>query len=642
MGEHQVTSSKDGDELRAFSRALLEDVRALERLIAEGRIESGVRRIGAEQEMFLVDESWGPSPRSREVLAALDHPLFTPELALFNLEANASPQRLHGSCLSKMEAQVFGLVQRAREAARSCDSRVLLVGILPTLHQSDLTLDAMYPNPRYAILNKVMSDLRGGEFHTLIKGLDELQVTHDNVMMEACNTSFQLHFQVGAEEFPKLYNLAQVVTAPVLAAACNSPVLLQNRLWHESRVALFQQSLDARTKTQQQRGTRQRVTFGERWVESSVLEIFREDIARFRVLLSSDLGESSLDMLERGETPALKALCLHNGTVYRWNRPCYGVVDGQAHLRIENRVLPAGPTVQDEMANAAFYFGLMIALGEEYDDVTRVMSFDDAKANFMAAARYGLNAQFRWIDGRATTAHNLILEHLIPLARAGLKMKEIDPEDTERYLGLLEERVRSGQTGAQWVFDSLAGMDEQGTSEERYRALTAAMAERQASGRPGHEWPLAELSEVVDWRHSFRTVGQVMTRDVFTLHPEDVIDLAASLMEWEHIRRVPVEDDKGRLVGLLSQRGLLRLLAEGRRSDKPVAVRELMRKDPVSVAPELSTLEAMETMRRHKVGCLPVVEQGRLVGIVTEHDFIGVAARLLEEHLRATEQNPAR
>ena len=632
-------------ELRAFMQALLADLQALEQMIDGGLIESGIRRIGAEQEMFLVDQDWQAARVGAQVLERLkDHPgSFTPELARFNLEANASPQVLQGDCLSKMEAELASMVAAARTATEQEGCRLLLCGILPTLHQSDLDMGAMVENPRFHLLNDVMSEMRDGKFPAYIKGLDELRVVHDNVMMEACNTSFQLHFQVGAGEFAELYNLAQAVTAPVLAAAVNSPVLLQHRLWHETRVALFQQSLDARTESQEKRGSRQRVTFGESWVKSSELEILREDVARFRVLLSTDLEESSLDVLARGEIPKLQALCLHNGTVYRWNRPCYGIMNGKPHLRIENRVLPAGPTVHDEIAGAAFYFGLMVACGQEFGDITKVMEFDDAKQNFVAAARYGLDAQFRWLGGRVVSARNLILEELLPMARTGLQMKNIDSTDIDRYLGLMQERVESGQTGAQWALSSLGQMGDKGTPDERHRALTIAMHARQRTGVPGHLWPLASLRRDADWRKSFRTVGQIMTRDVFTLHPDDVIDLAASLMDWEHLHSVPVEDQTGRLVGLLSQRSLLRLLARGygKEDRAPVAVSEVMKANPVTASPEESTLDAMARMREHKIGCLPVVEDGRLVGILTEHDFIDAAARLLEASLREDSERRA-
>src|SRR5207244_8022521 len=253
---------------------------------------------------------------------------------------------------------------------------------------------------------------------------------------------FQIHYQVAPDEFARLYNLAQVVTGPLLAAGVTSPVLLRHRLWQETRVALFQQSLDIRPEHKVQRGMRQRVSFGDEWVKDSILEIYRDDIARFRSLITAASDESPMEMLDRGQIPPLKSLRLHNGTVYRWNRPCYGVNDGKAHLRIECRVLPAGPSVRDEVANAAFFFGMMVALADEYGDVRKKMSFDDAKANFVAAARYGLHARLRWVDKKSWGVDELILDHLLPLARQGLKSRNVAAHDIDTYLGVLEARVK--------------------------------------------------------------------------------------------------------------------------------------------------------------------------------------------------------
>jgi CBS domain-containing protein len=505
------------------------------------------------------------------------------------------------------------------------------VGILPTLAQTDLGLDAMAPLPRYRELNDLLTTLAGGSFRTLIKGLDELQVSHDNVLLEACATSFQAHFQVGPEEFPRLYNLAQVVSAPVLAGAGNAPILLGHRLWHETRIALFEQSLDTRSEAHKARGIRQRVSFGDRWVRASVLEIFREDVAHFRILLTADVHESSLEVLARGEIPQLHALCLHNGTVYRWTRPCYGLVDGRPHLRIELRSLPAGPTVLDQVANAAFYFGLMVSLADDPGDVTTVMSFDDAKENFLAGARYGLKAQFRWFDGETISARSLILERLLPLAHAGLESAGIPAADRDRYLSVVEARVRSGQTGAQWALDSLSALEGLKSRDAQCRALTQAMLTRQRAGRPVHEWTLATEAELTDWREHCRTVGQIMTTDLFTVHPEDLVDVAASLMEWEHIRHVPVEDSDGKLVGFLTHRMLFRYLAHRQAGGgEPAAVREIMHPDPVTTTPETSCLEALQLLRDRRVSGLPVVRGDRLVGIITERDFLSITVRLLE------------
>jgi CBS domain-containing protein/gamma-glutamyl:cysteine ligase YbdK (ATP-grasp superfamily) len=636
MSKIDITAPPDDAQRRNFVRALLEDVHALERMLEDGWIEEGVRRIGAEQEMFLVDRSFDPANKALAILDRLQSGSYTTELAQFNLEANLSPLEFTGDCFAGMHAELDRLVDAARAAAEQERTKIVLCGILPTLGKEHLGLDSMTPIPRYLQLNRIMVEQRGGRFQTLIKGTDELQTTHENVMLEACNTSFQLHYQVGAKEFARLYNLAQVITAPVLAAAVNSPVLLRHRLWHETRVALFQQSLDTRSEHQASRGTRQRVSFGDRWVKGSILEVYRDDIARFRSLITTGSSESPLEMMERGEVPPLKALRLHNGTVYRWNRPCYGVHEGKAHLRIESRAFPAGPSTVDEIANAAFFYGLMSALDAEYGDVTKRMPFDDAKANFIAAARYGLQARFRWVDGKAYGADELILRTLLPLAKKGLAARKVDAKDAERYLGILQERVQSGRTGSQWVLDSLAQMGERGKIAERFRALTQAMARHQAEHAPVHTWELASLRDGTAERDSFRTVGQVMTTDLFTVQAEDIVDLAASMMEWEHLRHVPVEDKEGRLVGLVSHRALMRMLSRGQNTDdNPVAVREVMEIDPVTVTPETSTLDAIATMRKNKIGCLPVVSEGKLVGIITEHDFFEIAGALLERWLKS-------
>ncbi len=634
MGEQDVKETTDDISQRVFVKALLDDVNALEDMLESDKFETGVRRIGAEQEMFLVDRTMGPAPVATDILARTDDPRLTTELARFNLEANTTPYVFGGDCLRKLEAELVDVVAKARAVANECGAHVLLVGILPTLRKADLGLDNMTPNPRYFALNRAMSKLRGGDFHVLIKGLDELETTHDNVMLESCNTSFQVHFQVAPQEFARLYNVAQAVTAPVLAAAVNSPVLLGRRLWAETRVALFQRSVDARSSAHQARGLRPRVSFGDSWVKESVLEIFREDIALFRVVLGQQEYQSSRADLLAGRVPKLQALRLHNGTVYRWNRACYGWAESGAHLRIENRVLPAGPTILDEVANAAFYYGLMSGVTSEYEDITKVMEFDDAKNNFFAAARHGLGAQFRWVGGETFTASGLILERLLPLARAGLRRSQIDEEDISRSLDIIEARVRSQQTGSTWALRSLAQMAPHTSLDQRHRRITKAMLEHQLDGtEPVHTWEPCQIGRDDAWRDAYRTVGQIMSTQLLTVRPEDLVDLAASMMDWEKIRHVPVEDDEGRLVGIVSHRAILRLVARGQGNTDQVVVKDIMRRDPVSVTPRTPTIEAMKLMRDKAVGSLPVVEGDKLVGIVTEHDLIDVSAKLLERFL---------
>ena len=494
----------------------------------------------------------------------------------------------------------------------------------------------MSPQPRYRALSAAITKLRG-ETHSLrIRGIDELMVKVKTIMLEACNTSFQVHLQVPPDQFPRYYNIAQLATAPVLAAAVNSPLLLSQRLWQETRIALFQLSVDTRRPSAYPRSSRPRVGFGDRWVRDSVLDIFREDVTRFRALMNVESTEDPLEVLSRNRLPKLKALSMFNGTVYRWNRPCYGVHAGRAHLRIEHRVLPSGPSVLDEVANAAFFCGLVTGLAQEHQDVTARIAFAEVKSNFQSAARSGLNAQLAWLDGESMPAPELIRRRLLPVAREGLRHRGIRDEDIKRYLGIVEKRAATGRTGADWLLRSYSGMGGDRRRGETLVALTAATYQRQTRGRPVHSWTLAEPDEGGDWRAHYKRIEQYMTTEVFTVQPEDPIDLAASIMDWERVRHIPVEDERNRLVGLVSYRSVLNFfIRQGGIQLKKEPVRLIMKPHPITVTPETLTVEAIALMRRERIGCLPVVQEDRLVGIVTDRDFMEISGHLLERQLRA-------
>ncbi|MDI1243691.1 MAG: hypothetical protein PSX80_17410, partial [bacterium] len=540
MGDKAVTSEYDEGQMRSFTRAVLDDLQALEQMLANGQIEEDVRRIGAEQELFLVDSSLHPSPIVKEVIEQAGDGRLTTEIGRFNLEANLTPRTFSGSCLREMEIELDEVLGIVRTAAQKFDSSVVLAGILPTIQPSDITEANLTPNPRYHEINRVVTMLHGKDRHMSIKGIDVLQLTLQDTFIEFCNTSFQVHLQVGAVEFCKYYNWAQAISGPVLAPAVNSPLLFNHRLWHETRLALFQHATDTRSSIQKERNQTPRVNFGDRWAGESILEILHEDAVRFRILLTQEITEDSLEMVANGGVPQLRSWRLHNGTIWRWNRACYGLVDGRAGLRIEARYLPSGPSVADEMANAAFFLGLMTSLPEEFGDVTKLMSFDSAKTNFFNAARYGLDSQIIWIDGKSRRASRLILEELLPRARRGLEMAGIDGADNERLLGILEKRTRSEKTGAKWAMDSLERMDKRAKANVRMRSLTAAMKANQEASLPLHEWQLAEVPKQPDWIDNYKTVEQFMSTDLFTVRPEDLVDLAASLMHWKHVRHVPV------------------------------------------------------------------------------------------------------
>jgi len=634
MGDKAVTSEYGEAQMRTFTRAVLNDLQALEAMLENGQIENDVRRIGAEQEMFLVDSSLHPAPIVTEVMDEAKDGRLTTEIGRFNLEANLTPRDFSGSCLRDMETELDDVLGVVRKAAGKFDSGVVLAGILPTIHLSDLTEANLTPNPRYHEINRVVTKLHGENRHINIKGLDELQLTLQDTFIEFSNTSFQVHLQVGASEFSKYYNWAQAISGPVLAPAVNSPLLLNHRLWHETRLALFQHATDTRSDVHKERNQTPRVNFGDRWLGDSILGVLREDAVRFRVLLTQAAKEDSLETLERGGIPQLSAWRLHNGTIWRWNRACYGIVNGCAGLRIEARFLPSGPSVADEMANAAFFLGLMTALPEEFGDVTRRMSFDSAKTNFYNAARYGLNSQMVWIDGKSRRAGRLILEELLPRARKGLELAGIDSADNDRLLGILENRICAEKTGSQWMIDSLENMDYRAKQNVRMRSLTAAMKANQEASMPLHTWKLAEIPKQSEWIDNYKTVEQFMSTDLFTVRPEDVIDLAASLMHWKHLRHVPVENDTGELVGIVSHRDLIELLALGKTENgKEIVVRDIMRKNLITISPETSALEALSLMREKDIGCLPIVKDQKLAGLITAHDFLTVSVKLFEEKL---------
>ena len=634
MGDKKVSIQQDESRMRQFTKAVLNDLQALDEMLKSGQMEENALRIGAEQEMFLVDSAMHPAPIILDILENAKDERLTTEIGRFNIEANLTPLEFSGDCLSKLENELNEVIGIVKKSAREFNADAVLCGILPTIQLSDLVESNLTPNPRYLELNRVLTQLHGNERLIHIKGLDELRLHLKDTFIEFSNTSFQVHLQVPINEFVKYYNWAQAITAPVLASAVNSPILLGHRLWQETRLALFQHAVDERSHTHHERNRPARVSFGRDWVQNSILEVFREDAARFRIILTRELEENSLESLKVGKIPRLDAWQMHNGTIWRWNRACYGVMNGKPSLRIEARFLPSGPTVIDEMANAAFFLGLMIALPEEFGDVTERMSFDDVKQNFFSKARFGLKSQIVWLDGECFRARRLILEELLPRAKRGLQTVGVDANDIEKYLGVLEERVSQEKTGAGWMLDSLANMDKRAKQNVRMRSLTAAMKMNQETGEPLHKWSLAEIPDKSDWIDNYKTVEQFMATDLFTVRPEDVLDLAANLMHWRHVRHVPVEDDEGKLVGIVSHRDLLELLALGKTGGaSEIVVRDIMKTDLITVAPDFSSLEALNLMRDKNIGCLPIVKNERLVGLITAYDFLTVSSKLFEERL---------
>ena len=635
MGDQDVSTQAGESKLREFTKAVINDLQAIEKMFEDNLFEDGPFRIGAEQEMFLVDSAMLPAPIAMEVLEDANDERLTTEIGLFDLEANLTPHDFSGRCLSLIENEIDELLAKVKASTKKLNSDVALVGILPTIEQSDLVIENLTPLPRYQELNRILTELQGDDRVIHIKGLDELTLHLQDIFTEFCNTSFQVHLQVPISEFGNYYNWSQAITAPVLASAVNSPLFLGHRLWSETRLALFQHATDTRSPVHQARSQPTRVNFGDDWVNDSMLSVFREDLARFRIILTREIEENSLETLKNGGLPKLKAWGMHNGTVWRWNRACYGVMNNKPSLRVEARFLPSGPTVLDEMANSAFFLGLMIAMPKEYGDVRERMSFDDAKDNFYSVARYGFKSQLAWLDGQTHSAKDLILDQLLPLAQKGLEEVNVDAADIDRYLGTLEKRVSKEKTGSRWILNSLAKMDDTAKVNVRMRALTAKMIENQETKKPVHDWELATIEEKTDWIDNYRTVERFMAKDLFTVRPGDIIDFAASMMNWKHIRHVPVEDDKGNLVGIVSSRELLEILSTDKLAGKKeIVVKDVMKTDVATIAPDTSSLEALRIMRENEIGCLPIVKDGKLIGIITAHDFLTVSTKLFEERLK--------
>ena len=632
MGRQDVASDDSAAQLRRFEERLIADVDALERMLEMGVFETGVRRIGLEQEFFLIDEHGRPAPRAMELLKDLggDGSIYQTELALFNVEVAVPPSVFEGDCLTRIEQELRRHMGIIRRAAHRHGVNVVAIGILPTLGWEHLTLDNMTPKPRYKALNDRVTKLRGGHFRIHIRGTDILHATHDNVLLEAFNTSFQLHMQVAPDEFARVYNAMQLATALSVAASGNSPLLLGHRLWEETRVALFRQSVDTRTDHHQRRGSRPRVFFGDDWVKKSVLELIRDDVSRFRVVLPID-DEEPLPgkVLDEGGIPRLGALALHNGTIYRWNRPCYGVAGGVPHLRIENRPMPAGPTAVDSIANAALLFGLTLGLVEEYGDISSRLPFHDCKANFYNAASNGLRAALHWIDGRTHAADELILLAL-PLAAKGLASAGVIESDINRLLDLIGERVSTGRTGSRWLLDGFNRLRAVVPQDEALQSLVQGYLQRQLTGRPVHTWEPSQMPDRDRRRAAYMKVSQIMSKDLITVHEEDTVTLAEAMMRWEGIRHIPVENDDGELVGMFTLADVVQALRVRGHADGGLRIGEIMHTNPRTVTADTATLEAIRIMRTENLSALPVVDGKKLEGILTDSDFLVVAARLLE------------
>jgi hypothetical protein len=491
VGEEVKGTTFSGEQRREYRRKVQLSLDVFETMLAQSSFECERPLTGMEIECNLVDEHYRPAMANRKVLAAIADPAFQTELGAYNIEFNVPPRPLPGESALELESDVRASLNAAETKANQHGAHIVMIGILPTLMPDHLTGDWMSESVRYRALNESIFVARGEDIVIDIAGPERLCLQTASIAPESACTSMQLHLQVSPAKFADNWNAAQVLAGPEVALGANSPYFLGHQLWAETRIELFAQATDTRPDELKAQGVRPRVWFGERWI-TSIFDLFEENVRYFPSLLPELSDEDPVAELAAGRAPRLPELRLHNGTIYRWNRPVYDVVDGRPHLRVENRVLPAGPSIVDMMANAAFYYGALRALSEEDRPLWTQMSFAAARENFFNAARHGMAARLYWPGMGTVATDELVLRQLLPLADEGLRRWEVSTAVRDRYLGVIEGRAKAGINGAAWQVQTVTALQEQdGLSRPRALAeMLRRYADRMHSNEPLHTWEL--------------------------------------------------------------------------------------------------------------------------------------------------------
>jgi hypothetical protein len=478
------------DDRVRFRQKVRRCLDVLARMLDDDLFETCDGMTGLEIELNLVDATGRPAMRNTEILNLIADPTFQTELGQFNLELNVPPRSIKGDGLRAYEQELLDRLRRAAGRAAKADTDIVQIGMLPTLTPDDLVLDNLSAGGRYRLLNDEMAGARGEEFRVDIHGEEQLHSVNDSIITEAACTSVQFHLQVPPDRFAAYWNASQAIAGAQVAVGANSPYLHGRQLWAETRIALFAQATDVRPEELQAQGVRPRVWFGERWI-TSVFDLFEENVRYFPPLLPLLSAEDPTQVLAADGIPGLDELRLHNGTVYRWNRPIYDITAGRPHLRVENRVLPSGPTVVDLMANAAFYFGLVRELAEEDRPIWSQLPFTAAEENFRAGARHGIAATMVWPGIGEIPAAELVQSVLLPKAYAGLTRYGVDPSDRDRLLGIIAGRCETGRNGATWQTEAVHRAErEQGlTRSAALQAMTLRYRSLHHTNEPVHTWP---------------------------------------------------------------------------------------------------------------------------------------------------------
>ncbi len=468
------------------------DLDVFERMLGHSQFEFEKPMTGLEIELNLVNSDLGPKLDNKSVLEQIADPDYQTELARYNIELNVDPRPLPGDSALELEELLRTSLNKATERAAELGAGIVAIGILPTVMPEHFEGDWISENIRYAALNNAVLDARGEDVWLEIEGPSGERIARysDSLAPESACTSIQLHLQVHPDHFADHWNAAQVLAGPQLAVGANSPFFLGQHLWAETRIPLFAQATDTRPIELKNQGVRPRVWFGERWI-TSIFDLFEENVRYFPALLPELSEEEPEDVFESGQVPDLKELRLHNGTVYRWNRPIFDSVGGKPHLRVENRVLPAGPTIADVLANAAFYYGALRYLAEEDRPVWTKMSFSAAEENFEQCARLGIDADVYWPGFGELPATELVLRRLLPMAHEGLERWGVSHAVRDRYLSIIEQRCLRGVNGASWQSNCVAAFEARGLPRDKaLREMLRLYIDGMHSNEPVHTWEM--------------------------------------------------------------------------------------------------------------------------------------------------------
>lgn len=493
--DDRVFTRQDRTQFREKTARCLD---ALASMLADGQFEVSEPRLGLEIELNLVDDACDPAMANARALEAIADPAFQTELGQFNIEINVEPRPLAGGNVIRLEESLREALNAADTKARSTGCGLAMIGMLPTLDEHHFTSEWLSEDPRYDLLSQQILAARGEDIELRLDGAaltgaggrESLDIVCDTILPEAACTSVQLHLQVDPADFAVYWNSAQAIAGVQVALAANSPFFAGRALWHETRIPLFEQATDTRSVELKNQRVRPRVWFGERWV-TSIFDLFEENSRYFPALLPVTTEEDPFEVLARGGTPALAELRMHNGTVYRWNRPIYDGHGDRYHLRLENRVLPAGPSIVDVLADAAFYCGLVRSLALADRPLWTQMTFDAAEENLHSAARDGIESRLYWPEVGWIGPRELVLRRLLPLAAEGLDGFGVDPVARDRYLGVIEQRCLTGRNGAVWQREAVAARERAGaTRSEALHGMLADYLERMHTGEPVHTWTL--------------------------------------------------------------------------------------------------------------------------------------------------------